>query len=153
MIEGLFETHINVTNLETSMQFYGETLGLELGRHEKDRRVAFYWLGKRGEAMLGLWEKPAGEVQRQHFAFRSSLEAILKAERFLKEKGLEPKNFLRDGTEHPMVFAWMPAIAIYFSDPDGHSLEFIAMLDGKPYPDLGVMTLEDWYTLQKKGTL
>ena len=57
MITGLFETHINVTNLEASMEFYEKTLGLELGEKEEGRRAAFYWIGGHGEAMLGLWEK------------------------------------------------------------------------------------------------
>jgi hypothetical protein len=35
------------------MHFYEQVLGLELGRFEENRRVAFYWIGKRGEAMLG----------------------------------------------------------------------------------------------------
>ena len=65
MITGLFETHINVENLEHSMQFYEEVLGLELGRKEEDRQVAFYWLGGHGEAMLGLWEKPVEQVVQQ----------------------------------------------------------------------------------------
>ncbi len=152
MITGLFETHINVRNLERSMKFYGETLGLELGRFEENRRVAFYWLGQRGEAMLGLWEVPEEKVQRQHFAFRTTLEQLLEAETYLKERGLEPHNFLNDGTTHPMVFAWMPALAIYFTDPDGHSLEFICMIEGKPQPNLGIINLDDWQTLQtKKG--
>ena len=148
MILGLFETHINVTNLERSMQFYGEILGLELGNFEEERRVAFYWLGGRGEAMLGIWEKPANEVQRQHFAFRSSIEHILKARSYLEERGIEPRNFLNNGTKQPMVFAWMPALAIYFQDPDGHSLEFISMIKGKARPELGVMTLDVWETLE-----
>ncbi len=43
-----------------------------------------------------------------------------------------------------MVFAWMPAIAIYFNDPDGHVLEFIAILDGEEKPELGVISYEEW---------
>ena len=43
-----------------------------------------------------------------------------------------------------MVFAWMPALAIYFDDPDGHSLEFIAMLPGTPRPELGVQSWDAW---------
>lgn len=39
-----------------------------------------------------------------------------------------------------MVFGWMPAIAIYFRDPDGHSLELIAMLPQPPQLALGVVT-------------
>lgn len=43
-----------------------------------------------------------------------------------------------------MVFAWMPAIAIYFDDPDGHCLEFIAILDEEAKPELGVVSFEEW---------
>ena len=52
--------------------------------------------------------------------------------RWLKDRRLACHNFLDDGTERPMVFAWMPALSIYFTDPDGHSLEFIAMLPDDP---------------------
>ena len=38
----------------------------------------------------------------------------------------------------------MPAIAIYFNDPDGNALEFIAMLEGEAKPDLGVISYEEW---------
>ena len=63
---------------------------------------------------------------------------------FLLERNLQPYNFLKDGTTQPMVFAWMPAIAIYFNDPDGHVLEFIAILEGKAKPELGVISYEEW---------
>jgi hypothetical protein len=29
------------------------------------------------------------------------------------------------------VFLWMPAASIYFNDPNGHSLEYIAVLLGQ----------------------
>lgn len=145
MISGLFETHINVTNLERSMHFYGEVLGLELGTLDEARRIAFYWLGARGEAMLGVWEKPANEVLRQHFAFRASIDDIRHhAVDWLSARDLPAHNFLNDDTERPMVFGWMPAIAIYFNDPDGHSLEFISMLPGEPKPEVGVVSWEAW---------
>lgn len=148
MIEGLFETHINVTDLDRSIEFYTGVLGLELGRREEDRRVAFLWIGERGAmggAMLGLWEKPPGQVVPQHFAFRTSVENVVeRSVAWLKDRGLPCRNFLHDGTERPMVFAWMPAVSIYFPDPDGHSLELIAMLPGPPRPELGVISWEDW---------
>ena len=50
-----------------------------------------------------------------------------------------------------MVFARMPAIAIYFNDPDGHILEFIAILPGKPSSGLGVITYEEWCSLTANG--
>ena len=145
MINGLFETHINVISLERAMKFYGGILNLELGRYEEQRRAAFYWLGKWGEAMLGIWEKPAKQVLPQHFAFRCDVDDVLNLSvKYLKERNLAFHNFFNDGTQRPMVFAWMPAISIYFNDPDDHSLEFIAMLPGKPRPELGIITYEDW---------
>jgi hypothetical protein len=33
--------------------------------------------------------------------------------------------------DEPVVFPWMPAASVYFDDPDGHSLEYIALL---PHP-------------------
>ena len=145
MIKGLFETHINVSSLEQSMKFYGEVLELELGALDEKRRVAFYWLGKWGEAMLGLWEKPGENIPQQHFAFRCEIEDVLKySVQYLKKRELAAHNFLNNGKEEPMVFAWMPAVSIYFNDPDNHSLEFIAMLPGSPKPALGIVSYEEW---------
>lgn len=145
MIKGLYETHLFVADLERSIDFYTNTLGLQQCYYEAERRAAFFWIGKPQEAMLGLWEKPKSEIDKRHFAFRCDAEDILqRSVSFLKERNLKPYNFLKDGTESPMVFAWMPAIAIYFNDPDEHILEFIAILDGKPRPGLGVITYTDW---------
>jgi lactoylglutathione lyase len=113
MILGLFETHINVMDLDRACRFYGEKLGLELGLLDQERRVAFYWVGPRGEAMLGLWEQPGTQIQPQHFAFRASIDDLLaRAIPYLKERDLPSHNFFDDGTERPMVFGWMPALAI-----------------------------------------
>ncbi|OYU84689.1 MAG: glyoxalase [Flavobacterium sp. BFFFF2] len=145
MIQGLYETHLFVENVERSIGFYKNILGLEQCYFEAERRAAFFWIGKPKEAMLGLWEKPKSDIDKRHFAFRCEAEFILeKSEAFLKSKNLTPYNFLKDGTEKPMVFAWMPAIAIYFNDPDGHYLEFISILEGEARPELGVISHEEW---------
>jgi hypothetical protein len=34
------------------------------------------------------------------------------------------------------VIGWMPAAALYFRAPDGHLLEYLAMLEEDPKPDL-----------------
>ena len=143
MITGLFETHINVSDLGRSSEFYENTLGLKLA-YEDSRRCRFYWLGERGKAMLGLWEKEQSQIIRQHYAFETSLEMMTDIVPVLKERGLKVHNFLDDGTDHPFVFGWMPAVSVYFSDPDGHSLEFIAMLPDEPQPELGVVAWEEW---------
>lgn len=145
MIKGLYETHLYVEDLERSIDFYKNVLGLTQCHYEEERRIAFFWIGKPKEAMLGLWEKPKDEIDIRHFAFRCDVEDILnKSIDFLKSNHLSPYNFLKDGNDKPMVFAWMPALAIYFNDPDGHALEFIAILEGDAKPDLGVVSYEDW---------
>jgi lactoylglutathione lyase len=145
MIKGLYETHLFVENLERSVSFYNEVLGLQQCHYEEGRRVAFFWVGKPQGAMLGLWEKPKTEIDIRHFAFTCDAGDILhKSVDYLKKRNLQPYNFLKDGSEQPMVFAWMPAIAVYFNDPDGHILEFIAILEGKPRPELGVISFEEW---------
>jgi lactoylglutathione lyase len=36
--------------------------------------------------------------------------------------------FFGQPTHEPTVIGWMPAAAVYFRDPDGHMLEYLAML-------------------------
>ncbi|MFC6617521.1 VOC family protein [Deinococcus radiophilus] len=86
MIAGLFETHLKVADLKRSEHFYGEVLGLELAHRDETRPITFYWLGGRGEAMLGLWEEAPENIQRQHFAFRSTVPEVLRAPAWLRER-------------------------------------------------------------------
>jgi len=148
--QGLFETHLNVIDLARSAAFYEETLGLTLGYKDEKRGVRLYWIGERGEAMLGLWEKEPSLVVRQHMAFRTTPEQLPSIERRLRESGLTVRNFT-DTDEGPLVFGWMPAVSIYFDDPDGHSLEFLAMLPGEPEPELGILPWPDWERRGERG--
>lgn len=152
MIQGLFETHLNVSDLEQSVGFYRDVLELEFAYEQPARQVAFFWIGGHNQHMLGLWQKPAEQIQRQHFAFTVSVEDMRNAKQYLLDKGLTPRNFLNDGTQDPMVFGWMPAVAIYFADPDGHSLEFIAPLNDDAQPDAGVVAWDEWEKLQVSET-
>lgn len=151
MIKGLYETHLFVENLERSIEFYSKTIGLQQCRFGAERRTAFFWIGKEKQFMLGLWEKPKEEVDVRHFAFECEPEWILnESVDFLKSRNLKCWNFLDDDKEQPMVFCWMPAISIYFSDPDGHELEFIGVLPGKPKSDneKRVVTYGEWLKLK-----
>ena len=150
MIKGLFETHLFVEDLERSMEFYEKVMGLKLCNLNDKRRVAAFWIGKPKQAMLGLWEMPKEKIDKRHFAFECEPDWVINESiPFLKSKKLEFRNFLNDGIERPMVFAWMPAVSIYFEDPDGHSLEFIGMLKGESKPDDGVVSYEDWLEINK----
>lgn len=144
MIEGLYETHVQVRDLEKATKFYTEVLGLRFAHRDETRPIVFLWIGQDKEYMLGLWETKE-HFQPRHFAFRSTKEDILnRAETFLTDRKLQAYNFLKDGSTQPMVFAWMPALAIYFNDPDGNQLEFISILDGKARPELGVISYNNW---------
>lgn len=144
-IQDLFESHLTVTNLERSMTFYGETLGLELADVSWDRRVAFYWIGGRGNSMLGLWEVGTGpQKMTLHLAFRVDLNDLLAAPARLQSVNVIPYDFRGKPTDEPMVFAWMPAASLFFRDPDGNQLEFLSMLPEAPQPELDVVTWSDW---------
>lgn len=107
MIKGLFETHLNVTNLERSAYFYEHVLELPLAHSEntEGRKRRFYWIGEqRNQAMLGIWEKPSSEVVRQHFAFQVTPEDLKQSISYLKAKGIETSNFLGDDKEQLYVF-------------------------------------------------
>ena len=148
-IEGLFETHLTVADLDRSVAFYRDVLGLPLARLIPERGVAFFWLGAPGTAMLGLWK--AGEVLRMHlhFAMTVSLGELLAAPERLRAAGVASRGFGGDLSDEPVVLCWMPAAAVYFTDPDGHSLEFLAMLPDEPRPDLDVVSWGEWQGLRR----
>jgi lactoylglutathione lyase len=158
-ITGLFETHLQVRNLECSMEFYAKVLGLELGLKEESRRVAIYWIGGRTKSALGLWEKPpwvyettAGDqIVTQHFAFEIDLADLGRVVTSMKQRGIELRNFFGETTDVPSVFGWVPAASIYFNDPDGHLLEFVAKLPGKVKAEIGVVSLDEWNRLNQSA--
>lgn len=148
-IRDLFETHLTVTDLSRSITFYGEALGLELASVLPDRKVAFYWMGGRGNSMLGLWEVGTGPQRLNlHLAFRVDLPDLLQAPARLESAKIAALDFDGQPTTEPVVLAWMPAASLYFRDPDGNLLEFLAMLPAAPQPGLGVVTWSNWLASQ-----
>ena len=144
-IHALFEGHLTVSDLSRAMAFYGEALGLELAQFFPQQRVAFYWIGGRGTSMLGLWEVGTLPLRQSlHLAFRVSLDDLLRAAQELRKAAIAPLDFEGNPAENPVVLAWMPAASLYFHDPDGNLLEFLAMLEGEPKPEMGVVSWEQW---------
>jgi lactoylglutathione lyase len=141
---GLFETHLTVQNLDRSVAFYRDIVGLPVATTNPARRVAFMWIGGPGEAMLGLWEAPGPLSLHLHFALRMAQADVLSAAATLRAAGVTPLDNEGNPTETPIIYAWMPAVALFFRDPDGHSVEFISMLPGVPRPDLGVVPWPQW---------
>jgi len=141
----LFEAHVPVADLGRSVTFYRDVVGLELAYTTDDRRAAFLWIGSRGEATLGLWSVgPGPHKVITHIAFSASLDDVLQAPRALRARGVLPLDFEGQPTDEPVVIAWMPAASIYFRDPDGHLLEYIAMLPDEPRSERGVVSWRTW---------
>jgi lactoylglutathione lyase len=150
-IRDLFESHLTVSDLQRSMAFFGDTLGLKLARVFPERKAAFYWIGQPGKSMLGLWE--VGTTPQRlnlHIAFTVELVDLLDAPRRLRAANVVPRDFSGNPTDEPVVLAWIPAASLYFHDPDGNLLEFLAMLAEAPQSELEVIGWTEW-TRRKAG--
>jgi lactoylglutathione lyase len=144
-VRGLFESHLTVTDLGRSVAFYRDIVGLPVAFEAPERGAAFFWCGTRGKTMLGLWSlgsMPMGLCL--HIAFDVELDDVLDSPRRLAALGVTPLSFFGQETDEPTVIAWMPAATVYFRDPDGHLLEYLAMLDAAPRADLGIIPWSDW---------
>ena len=152
MIRGLFETHLTVHNVPTSVAFYQNVIGLELAYDLPARNVAFMWIGGRGHAMLGLWGIGSSPLsQKLHLAFDVALADLLLAPQKLCAAGVTPLGFNGEEVSEPVVIGWMPAASLYFKDPDGHSLEYLAMLPNAPKLEIGVVSYTQWLAAQVPG--
>jgi lactoylglutathione lyase len=145
-VDRLFEAHLIVADLDALVAFYRDRLGLELAHVVPARRAAFFWVGARGNSMLGLWQGGAGPVKTTtHIAFATTPEDVLAAPKRLQSAGIVALDFNGRPTDEPVVLAWMPAVAVYFLDPDGHLLEYISMLEGEARPDEGLVERRAWH--------
>ena len=144
-LHGLFETHLTVRDLDRSTAFYRDVVGLPLAHEETDRGAVFFWIGEPGRAMLGIWSTGSAPIDLAlHVAFATSLKGVLDAGARLRAQGVTPLSFFAVEAEEPSVIGWMPAAAVYFRDPDGHLLEYLAMLDSRPRPELGILSWSEW---------
>jgi len=113
-VRGVYEVAIKVSDLARAEAFYCGTLGLEVGLRDAKRPWVFL---RAGAGMVVLQQQP-GPIPKQHFAFTASEEAIVRAVDSLERAGV--------ATAGPMVHDWIPAVSLYFADPDGHDLELCA---------------------------
>jgi lactoylglutathione lyase len=150
-VNALFEAHLTVRDLGESVAFYRDIVGLELGSWEAELGAAFFWIGAPGESMLGLWAGGSGPTSLlTHVAFAAALDDVLDAPERLRGLGVTPLSFFTKEADEPSVIGWMPAAAVYFRDPDGHLLEYLAMLDEPPSADRGIVAWSDWHTAAER---
>ena len=149
-VRRLFETHLSVSDLQRSIGFYLDVVGLKLAFEASDRNVAFFWIGDSERSMLGLWSLGTAPLGlRLHLAFDVALDDLLGAPKQLKKQGIKPLSFFGVETTEPSVISLMPAASVYFQDPDGHMLEYVSMLEIGPRPDLGIITWSEWLDQSK----
>lgn len=144
-IQGIYETHLTVADLKRSVEFYRDIVGLEFAAEFAERRIAFFWVNGRKNGMLGLWETGTGPLKmRLHIAFRLSVEDMMHAPARLAARGIPVHGFHGEPIAEPIVIGWVPALSLYFPDPDGHSIEFISVLDDAADADFGMRSYTEW---------
>jgi len=116
-ITGLYEIAIRVHDLCRSESFYKDVLGLEEGIRDERRNWLFLRAG--GDAGMVVLQEDKSDWPMQHFAFAVREADLKKAAAMLKEKGIS--------VSEPVYHEWMKATSVYFDDPDGHSLELLAL--------------------------
>ena len=150
----LYETHIPVTDTKVSEAFYREVVGLPFAYRDPTRDIVFLWVDEKQKGMLGLWGastgygRQNGTFSQAHLAFAVEFENLQHAIIALNKHGVKTQAFSGNTTSEPSVIGWMPSAQIYFRDPDGHSLEFIAILPGPPQADF-IGSYSDWRKLKK----
>jgi lactoylglutathione lyase len=142
----LYEAHLPVVDTTSSQDFYSRVAGLQFAYRDPSRDIVFLWAGKQRRSMVGLWGPTTTygrDFRRSHVAFAMSFPELLAAAEHLRKNDIRSYNFAGEQTSEPSVIGWMPSAQIYFDDPDGHCLEFIALLDEKPQPGF-IGRLSEW---------
>ncbi len=103
-IEGLFEAHLTVRDIERSVAFYRDVVGLELGIAQPERPAAFFWVGGRGRSMMSMFTSGSWPIK--------SMEHHVPRE--LRFAGLTPMGGRREPIDEPVVFGGMPAASVFF---------------------------------------
>ena len=131
----LYETHLPVSDTEAAQKFYVEIVGLEFAHRDLTRDIVFLWAGDERRSMLGLWGPTTtygSDFHKCHIAFHVPIADLFAAGERLNGANIKTQNFAGEETTEPSVIGWMPSAQLYFHDPDGHSLEFIALLNDAP---------------------
>ena len=113
---GIYEVAIRVKDLGRAHAFYREIFGLEDGLLVEERGM--YFLRTPGNQGMVVLMQDDDDFPSQHYAF-SIDEADV-------ERPLDALRAAEVEAKAPVFHDWMPGTSIYFSDPDGHDLEFFA---------------------------
>jgi len=123
-IKGLGEVSIQVRDLDAMQKFYEEVVGLEVLRRDNDERFVFFKVaeGYGGHTQnLALFEASntlnSQESTLHHIALNVALEDFETEKMRLEGLGLKI---------NATVHEWLHVRSLYFYDPEGNHLEFVA---------------------------
>ena len=123
-IKGLGEVSIQVPDLDAMQKFYEEVVGLEVLRRDDDERFVFFKVaeGYGGHSQnLALFEASntlnPQESTLHHIALNVALEDFESERMRLEGLGLKV---------NATVHEWLHVRSLYFYDPEGNHLEFVA---------------------------
>lgn len=134
IVKGLGEVSIRVNDLAVMREFYEEVVGLEVLRQEEDfvffkiaegygghsQNLALFYAANRSFLEAKSTELSPEQSTLHHIALNIALEDFESEKDRLQSLGLRVH-----ATEHP----WMHVRSLYFADPEGNTLEFVARDD------------------------
>jgi lactoylglutathione lyase len=148
----LYETHLPVNDTGNSEAFYRKVIGLPFAYRDPTRDIVFLWVDEKQKSMIGLWGASTGYGRLNgvftpcHLAFAVLPDQLTRAIEQLSACGIETRGLDGQPCQEPSVIGWMPSAQFYFRDPDGHSLEFIAILPDTPDPEF-IGSYSEWLKL------
>jgi catechol-2,3-dioxygenase len=134
IVKGLGEASIRVNDLAVMRDFYEEVVGLEVLRQEEDfvffkiaegygghsQNIALFDAANRSFLEAKSTELSPEQSTLHHIALNIALEDFESEKDRLQSLGLRVH-----ATEHP----WIHIRSLYFADPEGNTLEFVARDD------------------------
>ncbi|WP_285765850.1 VOC family protein [Peribacillus sp. SI8-4] len=149
MIEGLYEAHLPVADLDVSIDFY-KKIGLKFAW--RDEVTAFFWI-EENKSWVGLWEGNESKIpyhpSLRHIAFRVSYQNMKRAISWLQSLQIEAVPFRKGMSIEPFVRPHQGNASVYFQDPDGNGLELMCSVEVPDrYKQLtDKLSLEEWEAL------
>lgn len=144
MVKSSYRTDIVVKDIAKAIDFFQLKLGLQLCCHEKEKKLATFWIGREGFSILYLLEEGSDEATIRDNNHINTVYFMHESISYLKKKQLKLWNFLMDSSQNPVVFAEIPALVINFYDSEDQTLTFVGMLQDKPRPELGIVPFMEW---------